>query len=240
MYLQKVVQLLPYMTLHLIFAVLICLAAYVVLVRWLKALQLHWSVAVVIGVALSLYTWGGVLINMIEFHPSREKVAENEKPAGSAPISAPRSDLDFRGEFLKAVDDLTSHPEMVKPEVISQLFNQFSSLIKNPLDRQVYFTNVMQVYECQRYFLLDAQASLNAKRAVKSPERESCEKASGSFFNRETLISPEVLANNNKIIATVAKQDMTDEEKKQFSAEAIQSTLAQQNQRIELTKKIFQ
>lgn len=237
MLIQKLGQLWPYFALHFVFAIVLCLVAYAALSKWLKPLNIQWTAALILGVALTVYHSGSVLINVLDFTggaaATGQATAQNEK-------DKPKTLQDLKGEFLRAIDQLTGEPASIKPEVKAQLFSQFAALFQSPKDKQAYYENISRVYDCQKYLLMDAQVSQQTKSPIKSQNRIDCEKSDGSFFNREKLLAPETIAGNDKLIEIVSKKKMTEQEQKEYSPELISKTLEVQKARLEAVKKIFE
>ncbi len=237
MLLQKLGQLWPYIIVHFVFAIALCMGAYAALAKWLKPFNIQWHAALILGVVLSIYHSGSTLINVMDFAAMSQPAAQ---ASAQDPKAQQKAGLDLQGEFLRAIDQLTAQPATIKPEVKAQLFSHFAALFQSPKDKQVYFENIARVYDCQKYFLMDAQVSQQTRTAIKSQNRIDCEKSDGSFFNREKLLAPEVIAGNDKLIEMVSKKKMTAEEAKEYSPELIQKTLQAQTERLAAVKKIFE
>jgi hypothetical protein len=236
MLLPKLVQLWPYILAHFLFSIAVALVGYAALAKWLKPRNIQWYAALILGVLLSIYHSGTLVLGVVDF----SKTPASAPAATAAPSDKEKAQLELKGQFFQEMDRLTSAPDTITAEAKTQLFSKFASIIQNADDKKVFADNITHVYDCQRYFLMDLQVSQKIKSAIKSQQRIDCENSDGRFFNREKLLAPEVITGNQKLIDTVTKKNMTPEEEKLLSADAIAKALELQEKRLVGVKKIFE
>lgn len=151
-----------------------------------------------------------------------------------------KSPVELKSQFLNTVDVLAGQPEQVTDENRTKLFEQFQALFpKGNADLALYRDEIKKSYKCHMHLYEDTIASIEKKKPVKSSESILCESYSGAFFNREKLISPEVLKNQSDLIAALISGKASDPKNPLPSKEDLQAQAQQIKTRLESVDKIF-
>lgn len=162
-----------------------------------------------------------------------QAAAKANENAGSANAMA------AKGDFLKAIDFLTSNPDQLTVQSKTKLFEQFQPLFPKGIeDVRAYYENVRAALECQLSLYEDVRATLKSKVVAASAKTKACEERSGEFFNRPKLLGPETIEANRLMKERVLKPGPANEPK--LSEKDISLLVEQQQRKLETLQKIFQ
>lgn len=144
-----------------------------------------------------------------------------------------------KGDFLKAIDFLTSNPDQLTVQSKTKLFEQFQGLFPKGIeDVRAYNENVRAALECQLSLYEDVRATIKSKVVFASPKTKECEARTGEFFNRPKLLGPETIEANRLMKERVLKPGTSTEPK--LSEKDVSLLVEQQQRKLETLQKIFQ
>ncbi len=163
-----------------------------------------------------------------------QAAAKADQNAGAANAMA------AKGDFLKAIDFLTSNPDQLTVQSKTKLFEQFQPLFPKGIeDVRAYYENVRAALECQLALYEDVRATFKSKVvAAASAKTKACEERSGEFFNRPKLLGPETIEANRLMKERVLKPGPANEPK--LSEKDISLLVEQQQRKLETLRKIFE
>lgn len=244
---SEIAALLPSVILHLIVTVAFATGAWFLISKTKPEWRIQWTVPVILGAAFSLYNSSATVIglyqNQVLFRLQQSERAQQENAQKQQAAAQNDPKLQLKAAFLNDLDQLTGSNEAITPAVVGNLFGKYESLFPHgDADRALYASAVMGVYQCQEYFYEDALASFKSRKAVKSEERDHCEKADGTFFNRDKLIPADMAKGNAEAIELLAqRKPLTDGAGKSVdvSEDSIRTKLEAQMHRIDVTKRLF-
>ncbi|MEQ1876748.1 MAG: hypothetical protein ABL958_08880 [Bdellovibrionia bacterium] len=183
------------------------------------------------------YYQSGVINAAVGEARSQQQASQGQQQA------APTDPNQLKSNFLADVDTLAQNPAQLTPEIKQKLFTVYAPLFPNgKTDVDTAFKAVDLVYQCQRYFWEDAMASYKAKVVIKSDARKDCEKLSGAFFNRERLLSAEVVKRNDDLIKAFSERKRvpaSDGKEVEFNESNIRQSLDAQVKASENLQRIF-
>ncbi len=186
---------------------------------WYAWTRLHpgmlfkWQAPVLVA---SLFSFYGIFSTTMSIYQNSRLIMLQEQIRAAQTAADPKTQaqaqaqvdpvIQMKTNFLKSVEQLISNPTAITAETKNKLKTEYASLFKTDEERKNSYLTVQRFYECQRYFWEDAFAAFKSKVTVKSGDRKACEKEPGGFFQRENLMSAEIVKSNDDIILKLAER----------------------------------
>jgi len=159
--------------------------------------------------SVTMYQNGQLYAVQQQMAQAQQAMAQGQPGQSSQSSTLPDDPvLRMKAEFLKSVEQVIRNPDSATPDYKKKVFADFKDLIPKEKSARVVFSKpVLDLISCQRTFWEDAMASYKAKKVVKSEDLTACEKESGSFFGRQTLLPPEAVKHNDEMLEKISKHE---------------------------------
>ena len=161
-------------------------------------------------------------------------------PKAQDPKAEAANLLALRGDFLKAIDYLTTNPDQLTVPSKTKLFEQFQPLFATGIgDVRKYHDEIKAAFDCQLSLYEDVRATFKAKVSATSAKTKTCEERSGEFFNRAKLLGPDTLEANRLMKEKILHPNDKSNETK-LTEKDVSSLIDSQKRKLATLEKIFE